>query len=337
MKTTIAATSAIMALLPLTQSHADVYVGGKLGWNLLNDACSISSKCDDALGGGIYGGYEYNDYLGFELSADHLGKVSINTDQNSIDKELFSLSLSPKFSLPLTSKLSTFAKIGAAYTHIDHKSDFVPTAGLGLEYKKDYNWSVRAEYQRFENFETEIRRNIDANFFSLGLQYKFGSPEPIFVEKTIQQIEIRPMSRIVTLTSPATTNLISFDLNSSLPGQNVAMSDVINVLNTFEESTVDVIGYTDNSGSSTFNKELSMKRAESISSFLVENGIKPERISVSGVGEANPVKSNDTLEGRKANRRVEITVPAFEYTIEKQVMEEVSVDVIVLEEIYPTF
>lgn len=71
---------------------------------------------------------------------------------------------------------------------------------------------------------------------------------------------------------------------------------------------ITVEGHTDSRGSDSVNLELSRLRAESVRSHLVSRGIKSDLISAVGIGEARPVASNDTAEGRANNRRVEIVV-----------------------------
>lgn len=67
-------------------------------------------------------------------------------------------------------------------------------------------------------------------------------------------------------------------------------------------------GYTDTTGSESFNLTLSGQRANAARTFLVEQGLKPEDVTSAGMGQANPVASNDTAVGRQQNRRVEIIV-----------------------------
>ena len=69
-----------------------------------------------------------------------------------------------------------------------------------------------------------------------------------------------------------------------------------------------VEGYTDSVGSDATNQKLSKDRAESVRAYLVSKGVPSEKITSVGKGEANPVASNDTPEGRANNRRVEIVV-----------------------------
>lgn len=69
-----------------------------------------------------------------------------------------------------------------------------------------------------------------------------------------------------------------------------------------------VEGHTDSKGSDLNNRSLSLKRANSVRTFLVEKGIDPAKITAVGVGETRPVASNDDPEGRANNRRVELVV-----------------------------
>lgn len=71
--------------------------------------------------------------------------------------------------------------------------------------------------------------------------------------------------------------------------------------------SVYISGFTDNVGSDAFNLELSAKRAMSVSNWFVEkHGLSPTLFVVQGLGESNPVATNETEAGRQSNRRVEI-------------------------------
>jgi chemotaxis protein MotB len=84
----------------------------------------------------------------------------------------------------------------------------------------------------------------------------------------------------------------------------------------FQQSKIVVNGYTDNAPVGralqrqgvTSNEVLSQKRAEAVMQYLISQGVKPEFISARGVGEADPIASNATAQGRAQNRRVEVTL-----------------------------
>jgi general secretion pathway protein A len=67
-----------------------------------------------------------------------------------------------------------------------------------------------------------------------------------------------------------------------------------------------VKGYTDASGPPSYNETVSRFRANAVKSYIIGKGAKPQQIAVYGLGAANPIASNDTAQGRRRNRRVEI-------------------------------
>jgi len=71
---------------------------------------------------------------------------------------------------------------------------------------------------------------------------------------------------------------------------------------------IEIGGHTDNVGSEQFNLELSSKRAESVCQFLIQSGIEENRLSYHGYGFSHPVRTNDTEDGRAANRRTEFKI-----------------------------
>ncbi len=68
---------------------------------------------------------------------------------------------------------------------------------------------------------------------------------------------------------------------------------------------VEIIGYTDSVGSEASNKRLSQKRADVVRKLLIADGVEANRITAVGLGEANPIATNKTAEGRAQNRRIE--------------------------------
>ena len=71
---------------------------------------------------------------------------------------------------------------------------------------------------------------------------------------------------------------------------------------------VTLTGHTDNVGNPAFNKKLGLQRAVSMKNLLVKLGIDADRISVASQGQAQPIATNDTEEGRQKNRRVELEI-----------------------------
>ncbi|MEO3387484.1 OmpA family protein [Mesorhizobium sp. CAU 1741] len=78
------------------------------------------------------------------------------------------------------------------------------------------------------------------------------------------------------------------------------------VLNKYDRTLVDINGHTDSTGSLQHNQALSQRRAQSVGSYLVSQGVDGRRFAIQGFGPSQPVASNDTPDGRAQNRRVEI-------------------------------
>lgn len=79
-------------------------------------------------------------------------------------------------------------------------------------------------------------------------------------------------------------------------------------LRQYPDSTIQVIGHTDNTGSASHNQDLSQRRADAVAQILMADGVAGNRIISYGRGESQPVASNLTVEGRAQNRRVEIHI-----------------------------
>jgi outer membrane protein OmpA-like peptidoglycan-associated protein len=103
---------------------------------------------------------------------------------------------------------------------------------------------------------------------------------------------------------------ITFDTDSATvhPDYVDEIAFVARSLRDNPQSTVRVIGHTDNTGSTAHNQGLSERRAAAVAVILTGNGVEAWRVATTGVGYSQPVASNDTPGGRAQNRRVEIVI-----------------------------
>jgi len=86
------------------------------------------------------------------------------------------------------------------------------------------------------------------------------------------------------------------------------LDGALGAINANPSSNLTVEGHTDSRASDSYNLDLSQRRAQSVVDYLVSRGVSSSRLSPVGEGEAYPVASNDTKEGRYQNRRVEIRI-----------------------------
>lgn len=109
----------------------------------------------------------------------------------------------------------------------------------------------------------------------------------------------------ITLNMPSD---VTFDVDRAevKPQFRATLADVANTLRQYESTMIDVVGHADATGADAYNQSLSERRSDAVAVFLQQNGVQSARIVSVGFGESRPVASNDTIEGRAQNRRVEI-------------------------------
>lgn len=87
-----------------------------------------------------------------------------------------------------------------------------------------------------------------------------------------------------------------------------ALDAAVAVIKSHSSVKMDVVGYTDTSGPEEYNQKLSERRAQAAVDYLVSKGVAAGQLRATGRGEADPVASNDSRDGRERNRRVELVV-----------------------------
>lgn len=142
--------------------------------------------------------------------------------------------------------------------------------------------------------------------------------DDIIVEKAIIPKENQVTEKKVT-ENPDTFNIEEIEIDSAVVLKNIVfdfdkydlrpesfkeINKLYNLMKNHPSVRIKLEGHTDNIGSFGFNTQLSLKRAESVATWLIQNGISPNRIEIAGYSYSNPVASNDTEEGREQNRRV---------------------------------
>jgi outer membrane protein OmpA-like peptidoglycan-associated protein len=106
--------------------------------------------------------------------------------------------------------------------------------------------------------------------------------------------------------------LFDFDASALRAEARANLQELADNLKEYPRTDVMVIGHTDATGSESYNQALSERRATSAAGYLETQGIPSDRIIIRGMGETDPVASNDTDAGRQENRRVEVVIYASE-------------------------
>jgi outer membrane protein OmpA-like peptidoglycan-associated protein len=82
------------------------------------------------------------------------------------------------------------------------------------------------------------------------------------------------------------------------------------ILQKYEDTDILLEGHTDSTGTEEHNLTLSRQRAQSVANYLAQLKVNPTRFTIMGYGEAQPIATNDTVEGRRLNRRVDLGIMA---------------------------
>jgi OOP family OmpA-OmpF porin len=123
---------------------------------------------------------------------------------------------------------------------------------------------------------------------------------------TLEPIQVAVVDTNVTIT----LNNIFFDFDkATLKSESfVELDRIVALMNERPTMQVEISGHADATGPENYNLQLSGRRANSVSAYLVKKGIAQDRITTSFFGETKPIESNATLEGRRKNRRVEFKI-----------------------------
>lgn len=133
-----------------------------------------------------------------------------------------------------------------------------------------------------------------------------------------QERELRQVQGVqVTRTAPdelqvTVRNDVLFDFNSSSlrSASRESLREMANVFDKYPDTRIVVAGYTDSIGSAAYNERLSERRADSVTRYLENLGVRGSRLEPIGYGKSHPRASNATASGRQQNRRVEIHIRA---------------------------
>ena len=122
----------------------------------------------------------------------------------------------------------------------------------------------------------------------------------------------RPVDTVIVLFRGKTVILkgIYFESGKSAltMGSETTLRAALNALLASPDVNVLIVGHTDKVGRAAYNKKLSLRRAQTVKSWLVREGISMKRLTVAGKGFDEPIDDNSTSEGRANNRRIEFRV-----------------------------
>ncbi|MBC2733229.1 MAG: AAA family ATPase [Desulfobacteraceae bacterium] len=150
---------------------------------------------------------------------------------------------------------------------------------------------------------TEVR---DADPDTAEAPWMKPAPAPPPVTPVVEPTDREAPAVDMALTTETLRVNFQMDSNELTPEGMQDLDRAASLLNARDDIKAKVTGYTDAVGNLHYNLKVSEFRANIVKIYLVGKGVNAERITSLGMGPANPLDSNDTLEGRRRNRRVEI-------------------------------
>ncbi|WP_277373916.1 OmpA family protein [Pseudomonas sp. AA-38] len=120
-------------------------------------------------------------------------------------------------------------------------------------------------------------------------------------------VEVQRQGDVIQLVMPGN---ITFATDSAQISSSFyqPLNNLANSFRQYNQNSIEIVGYTDSTGSRSHNMDLSQRRAQSVADYLLAQGVDSSRLSTRGMGPDIPIASNDTPDGRAQNRRVEVTL-----------------------------
>lgn len=308
------------------------------------EGASVEDTSDT--GGQLALGLDINKWLSLELHAADLGRAKLSTgggiDYRSTGVSALFYAGKNRHNWQRQG-LNAFGRIGYGMLDTSGVGDVAVEQdnsshilfGLGAEYSTRVGLGIRAEYIAFDQ---------DVSYAQLGLIYRSGRRAEqeitsLAEDKQVAKVALAKPEKVPTASvdddndgvddgadqCPATApkvivNKVGCALFNDVlegvnfhPGSAVLTADSETILNGVIKNlksnpavAIKISAHTDDQGSSSSNQQLSIKRARAVGIFLVYGGIDKSRLELRAYGESQPIASNQSAEGRRKNRRVEI-------------------------------
>ncbi|MGF1644676.1 MAG: choice-of-anchor D domain-containing protein [Thiotrichales bacterium] len=293
------------------------YIGGGVGQSRLEPevvnipSLTVDDKND--VGYKLFLGYDILRWLSIEGFASKLGAAGFSNG-GEIDYNAFGAGLVANF--PSNSPGLTFlAKLGLA--EIDNKGHNITFrevegteiyGGLGAEYQFQNGFSLRGEYEFFDE---------DAQLISMSLLKRFGGakPKPVPVAAVVAPVvKAEPPPPPKPKPAPVAPKMVVLQIESIFfdtdrhvlkPEAIARLNEVTQLMNAYPDLRMTLVGHADERGSDDYNLGLSLRRAKEAAKYLEQQGIMSKRLAYEARGERDPRDPRSLPEAWSQNRRVD--------------------------------
>jgi outer membrane protein OmpA-like peptidoglycan-associated protein len=309
------------------------FVGLDLGASVPTNS-NYRAHAEAGISGGPFVGYMWNDYLGLQANLSVAGQEPDNFPRRGFRKEnqwttLLGYTIGPRAQIPLGENVELYGTVqGGGFTGLSGRLTQTSPgflAGGGVDYYLTDHVAVgvfgrwHRAYQSprptfLAGLAAEDQGPSDARWAvgGINVKYRFNAPSapppppppPVVAQAPPPPPPPPPAKKKIVLRG------VNFDFDKATIRPDAAriLDEAVETLRAEPDVDVLIVGHTDSVGSESYNLRLSERRARAVRDYLVRKGISAARLRVKGMGEAEPVASNDTPEGRAQNRRVELLV-----------------------------
>lgn len=326
----------------------NVFIGVKRGYQWAQDD---SHKYSNPTGTifSVYSGLTFSSAWSWDVGYQYYDDLKV--DDTSVNVKTWLVESALRYDWYLQDNLSLYGRLGAAYWDMEktqpsldklNATGFSPLGEVGVNYSFTPKFRLSAGYQYIESIGQSNTGKYDSHAFLIGLTYILGdatqpmlaeeSPmlvketvaetssqavkEPVVVETSPQTVKelvvVETSPQIFTFSSKTMSVFFGFDSAAVSHDDIEQLTAIVSVLNAYPQAQAIVAGYTDSSGSKAYNLALAKRRAEAITNKLIELGARSEQVEIHN-GETRAIADDLTAEGQAQNRRVEITIPSFQY------------------------
>ncbi|GIW43349.1 MAG: hypothetical protein KatS3mg077_0631 [Candidatus Binatia bacterium] len=328
-----AALAAVIIWAAGARAEGGPFVGMELGASVPTNS-NYRAHAEAGISGGPFVGYMWNDYLGLQANLSVTGQEPDNFPRRGFRKEnqwttLLGYTVGPRAQIPLGENVELYATVqGGGFTGLSGRLTQTSPgflAGGGVDYYLTdhvavgvfgrWNRAYQAPRPTFlVGLSPEDQGPSDARWAvgGISMKYRFEAPAapppppppPPPVAQAAPPPPPPPAKRKIVLRG------VNFDFDKATIRPDAAriLDEAVATLKAEPDVEVLIVGHTDSVGSEAYNQRLSVRRAQAVKDYLVRHGIAASRLQVKGMGESQPVASNDTAEGRAQNRRVELLV-----------------------------
>lgn len=174
--------------------------------------------------------------------------------------------------------------------------------------------STETANENYQKAQTEILRNTKEDLAASEKETKLKAGELAAeqraryeAEDALAKLEAKEEERGLVITLSGSV-LFASNESALLPSAQNKLNEVVAALLATKERKLTIEGHTDSQGTSSYNKDLGLRRADAVRSYFISRGFPGDLIYSQGIGEDRPVADNASAEGRANNRRVEIIV-----------------------------